>query len=210
VIAKLRRVRRPSPAMVVALVGLFVALGGPGYAAGAVGSVLFAKRADHARYATRAGSAHVAGRAHKAATATSAKKAGKVDGFNASATPIPNTLLALGANGKFPAAALPSISAGRVVFRRAVSEFVDAGAYAEAHIGCVTGETLVSGGAGFLRSSDGRLDPRPLIGVSVPVADANASVLDDGVAASQWQAAGRNLTGEAARLVVYAGCAPAG
>jgi hypothetical protein len=210
VIAKLRRVRRPSPAMVVAVVGLFVALGGPGYAASAVQSTLFAKRADRARYATRAGSAHVAGRAHKANTATSAKRAGKVDGFNASAAPIPNTLLALGANGKFPAAALPSISAGRVVFRRALSDFVNASEYAAATIGCVAGETLVSGGAAFVRASDGRIDPRPSLSVNAPVGDANASVLDDGVAAPQWQAAGRNLSGEAARLLVYAGCAPSG
>ena len=209
-IAKLRRVRRPSPAMFVALVALFIALGGPGYAAGTVQTVLFAKRADRARFATRAGTAHVAGRAHKATTATSAKKAGKVDGFNASATPIPNTLLALGANGKFPAAALPTISAGRVVFRRALSDFVDAGEYAEAHIGCVPGETIVSGGGGFIRASDGRLDPRPFLSVNAPVADANATVLDDGVAAGQWQVAGRNVSGESARLVAYVGCAPSG
>jgi hypothetical protein len=206
--AKVRRVSRPSPAMVVALVGLFVALGGPGYAASAVQSALFAKRADRARYASRAGSAHVAGRAHKAATATSAKKAGKVDGFNASATPIPNTLLALGANGKFPAIALPNAPTTRVTFRRGLSPLVGDGEFAEAHVGCVTGETLVTGGAGFIRGSDGRLDPRPLLSVSAPVADANAKVLEDGVAAVQWQAAGRNQTGESARLTVYAGCAP--
>jgi hypothetical protein len=210
VIAKLRRVRRPSPAMVVALVGLFVALGGPGYAASTVQNAVFAKRADRARYATRAGSAHVAGRAHKAASATSAKKAGKVDGFNASATPIPNTLLALGANAKFPASVLPAAATTRVVFRRTFSDFVDNDVYAEAHIGCVPGETLISGGAGWLRASDGRFDPRPVVTVSSPVADATAGVLEDGVAATQWQAAGRNLSGESARLVVYAGCAAAG
>jgi hypothetical protein len=154
--------------------------------------------------------APVAGRAHRASTATSAKKAGKVDGFNASATPIPNTLLALGANGKFPAAALPSISAGRVVFRRGLSEFVDAGAYAAALATCATGETVVGGGAGFVRASDGRLDPRPFLSVNAPVSDATGSVLDDGVPSARWQAAGRNLSGESARLVVYVGCAPSG
>jgi hypothetical protein len=194
--------------MVVALIGLFVALGGPGYAASTVQNALFAKRADRARYATRAGTAHSAASAHKAATAASAKKAGKVDGFNASATPIPNTLLALGANGKFPAIALPSAPTTRVVFRRALSAFVADGEYAQAHVGCATGETLVTGGAGFARASDGRLDPRPLLSVSAPVADANAKVLEDGAAAAQWQAAGRNQTGESARLLVYAGCAP--
>lgn len=204
-IARLRRAGRPSPAMVVALIGLFVALGGPGYAASTVTNALFAKKADHARFADRAGSATKAGTAHKAATATSAKKAGKVDGFNASATPIPNTLLALGANGRFPAAALPS---SRVVFRRALSAFVANDELAEAHVGCATGETLVSGGGGFIRASDGRLDPRPLA-TSIPVADASAKLLDDGVAAPYWQVVGRNLSGESARLVAYAGCTPA-
>jgi len=190
--------------MAVALIALFIALGGPGYAA-TVGSALFAKRADHARYADRAGSARKAGTATHAKFAKSAKRAGKVDGFNASATPIPRTLLALGANGRFPPSVLPTT---RVVFRRAISQFVTDGDFTQARVGCAAGETLVSGGGGFIRSSDGRLDPRTSLSVSAPVADANAKVLDDGVAAALWQAAGRNLTGDWARLLVYAGCAP--
>ena len=39
-----------------------------------------------------------------------ARNAGKVDGLDASRTPRPNRLLALGADGKFPASAIPAIS----------------------------------------------------------------------------------------------------
>jgi hypothetical protein len=80
-----RRLPRPSPALVIAALALFVALGAPGYAASVVDRALFAKRAGtakKARYATRAG---------------------KVDGFSASSRPRPRRLLALDKNGKFPA-----------------------------------------------------------------------------------------------------------
>ena len=75
-----RFLRRPSPAMVVALIGVFLALGGPAYTAGTVKRALFAKKA---------------------------RNADRVDGFHASATPKPGRLLPLGANGRFPAAVLP-------------------------------------------------------------------------------------------------------
>jgi hypothetical protein len=67
--------RRPSAAMVVALVALLVALGAPSYAAQAIQSVLFANRAGNAN---------------------------KVDGIKASRKPHANQLLALDSHGKFP------------------------------------------------------------------------------------------------------------
>jgi hypothetical protein len=69
-------VRRPSPALVIAMLALLIALGAPGYAAQSLQSVLFAKRAGNAN---------------------------KVDGFSASKKPRKNTLLALDSHGKLPA-----------------------------------------------------------------------------------------------------------
>jgi hypothetical protein len=71
---------RPSPAMLVACAALFVALGGPSFAASTVQRTLFAKKAGNAN---------------------------RVDGFNASAKPRPNTLLALDKNRRFPRSVFP-------------------------------------------------------------------------------------------------------
>ena len=67
-------VRRPSPAMVVAVVALLVALAGPGYAA--LQSVVFAARAGNAE---------------------------KVDGLKASKRPHGNEIVALDSHGRLPA-----------------------------------------------------------------------------------------------------------
>jgi hypothetical protein len=75
-----RRMRSPSPALVIATLALFVALGGPGYAAKAVKKVAFAKTAGNAK---------------------------KVGGIKASRRPQANRLLALDANARFPASVFP-------------------------------------------------------------------------------------------------------
>jgi hypothetical protein len=72
---------RNSAAIVIALLALFVALGGPSYAASAVTHALFAANAD------------------------------KVDGYHASTTPKPRTLLPLDRFGKLPASVL-TLTAG--------------------------------------------------------------------------------------------------
>ena len=79
------RLRLPSPALVVATIALFVALGGPGYAAGVVKKVAFAKTAGNAK---------------------------KVGGLRASKTPKANTLLALDANRHFPLSVFPAGTQG--------------------------------------------------------------------------------------------------
>lgn len=70
------RLRKPSPAMLLAGLALFVALGGPASAAKSIKKALFAKEAASAR---------------------------EVDGLSASRRPKPRTLLALDKDGKFPA-----------------------------------------------------------------------------------------------------------
>ena len=195
-------VRRPSVATIVALIALFVALGGPSYANHVVQRALFANKAK---------------RADNATFARSAKRAGKVDGFNASSTPIPNTLLALGPDGRFPASALPpgtspgsSSPATRFIYRQGVGASVPDGDLAEAHVGCLEGERMVGGGGGFIRSSDSRLDPRGVLSVNAPAADLAGRVTpDQSERPSLWQVAGQNRTGQFARLVAYAVCSPA-
>jgi hypothetical protein len=81
----LARLRLPSPALVLATVALFVALGGPGYAAGVVKKVAFAKTAGNAK---------------------------KVGGLKASKRPKPNTLLALDAKARFPLSVFPAGTQG--------------------------------------------------------------------------------------------------
>lgn len=78
------RAKLAHPATLISIVALFVALGGPSYAA----------RGVRATFATRAGNAD------------------KVDGFHASRKARPGTLLPLNAAGKFPATVLPAAVTG--------------------------------------------------------------------------------------------------
>lgn len=76
--------RRPSPTMVVAIVGVCIALAGTSTAAGL----------NHALWANRSGTSN------------------KVDGLSASRTAKPGRLLALDKNGKFPSSVIPDSAKG--------------------------------------------------------------------------------------------------
>jgi hypothetical protein len=126
--------RKPSPATAIALLALFVALGGVGIAANGQslilgqsnsatsntslsapvpgGKALQLTNNDSTAGASSAlGLTVAAGHAPLTVNSTAGKasnlNADKLDGFNASATPTANTLLALGANGQFPRSVIP-------------------------------------------------------------------------------------------------------
>jgi hypothetical protein len=114
---------RPSPALIVALLALFVALGGTAAAAkvlitsrdikdGAIRLVDINKqtRKQLSRHATEADTAQVATFADQANVLDDSASPGG-DGLQASSAPRPNTLLALGGDARIPRAAMPNFAA---------------------------------------------------------------------------------------------------
>lgn len=190
---------------VIALTALFVAIGGPGYAA-TVARVVFAQRAGNAD---------------------------RVDGFHAASAPHPNTLLALDARAKFPRSALPVLTGAKGdpgtpgqpgpqgptgatgpagppgpqgpqgppgangatnVVVRSGTVSVDYGEYGYLAVLCNTGETATGGGydvSGIQSRWEGATS-RPSFHLSVPYG---------------WFAEAYNNTGSTAELTVYTLCA---
>ena len=99
------RLRRPSAALVVASAALFVALGGPGWAADAVPLAKRALSADKAKVADRAKTADKAKSADKAKAADTAKLADRAKVATSSQTAANATLLA----GKTPEQIVASV-----------------------------------------------------------------------------------------------------
>jgi len=130
----LTRFKRPSPALVVAMVALFVALGGT---AGAVvaQAVPLAKRAlvaDKAKFATTAKTALVAENAKKLGGQTSAQIAQQA---------------AQAALSQSPAGARPASTAtGLVVSKSQAVGSVNPGAIRVVQIACDAGQTAIGGG----------------------------------------------------------------
>jgi hypothetical protein len=122
--------RRQWAGIAIASVALLVASGAPGMAANAVKKALFAKKAGNAK---------------------------KVNGFSASAQPSPGKLLALSADGKFPASALPADAVGprSVVIRFEAFTSDSFGNSGFVNVGCGPGEKATGGGIGWTQSPGG-------------------------------------------------------
>jgi len=200
-------IRRPSASMIVALVALFAALGGTGYAAATLSGRSIQKRsipanrivndalgggqinesklgpvpvAQQALTAQTAASATEAGHATSADSATSAQDSQKLQGRDATRFLANSVRVVLNQTGPVPDSTGVGIS-----------------------VSCNADEKAIGGGAAWLISGDAVTELNaPITGSSPLPAGAGTDTM------TGWQAHGRNLTGVNRILRVYAICVP--
>ena len=205
-------ISRPSPSLILAMVALFVALGGTGYAAAKmsgtaiqkgtlpanriVAQSIGTKQVDEARLTTvpSAQSAQSAVNAEHAKTADTAKAADK-------ATTADTAQNAQQLQGRGPGAFMAS--ATRVATTDGpVVPGAGGGTPQDLSAACNPDERAISGGAAWLIPGTG--DPSALelwLGASMPIVAADGTI-------TGWRATGRNVSGVDRFLRVYAVCVP--
>jgi hypothetical protein len=200
-------IRRPSASMIVALVALFAALGGTGYAAATISGRDIQKRTIPANRVvnnalggqqineSRLGPVPVAQQALTAQTAASATEAGHATSAD-SATTAQDTQKLQGRDaGSFLSNTV------RLVSNQTAPVATDTGAGVS--VACAAGEKAIGGGAAWLISGDAATELSAPITASMPLPAAAGTNNMVG-----WQAHGRNLTGSPRTLRVYAVCVP--
>jgi hypothetical protein len=200
-------IRRPSASMIVALVALFAALGGTGYAAATFSGRDIQKRSIPANRVvdnalggnqvneSKLGPVPVAQQALTAQTAASATHAAQAD----TADNATNAQTAQQLQGRDAGSFLSNTV--RVVSNQTAPVLNDSGAGVS--VSCNAGEKAIGGGAGWLISGDAATELNAPVTASMPLpagAGTNSMI--------GWQAHGRNLTGSSRTLRVYAICVP--
>lgn len=198
---------RPSPALIVAIVALFAALGGTGYAAAKmsgtaiqkgtlpanriVAESIGSKQVDEARLATVPS-------AQAAQTAVDAQHAKAAD----SATSADAAQSAQQLQGRGPGAFMASATRVATTDGPVVSG-AGAGTPQDLSVECNATERAIAGGGAWLIPTT--LEPSALQGVvlsaSMPIVAADGTI-------TGWRAAGRNVAGVDRQLRVYAICVP--
>jgi hypothetical protein len=200
-------IRRPSASMIVALVALFAALGGTGYAAATFSGRDIQKRSIPANRIvsnalgggqideSRLGPVPVAQQALTAQTAASATNAGHATSADSATTAQDAQRL----QGRDATAFLSNTV--RVVLNQTAPVANDTGAGVS--VACNADEKAIGGGAAWLIGGDTPTELNAPITASMPVpAGAGTNTM------TGWQAHGRNLTGVNRTLRVYAICVP--
>jgi hypothetical protein len=214
--------RRPSPALAISLIALFVALGGTGYAAVTINgknltnkSVAGKKLKNKTITGGKIKNATITGGKIKNGTLTGDKVAnGTLTGAkvaNESLTgaqvnestlaQVPNAARAAVATTVNPGAVNAS-TLGGIVTRQLTVEVANTGGFAQ-NVACADGERLIGGGvrwtapvnAALIIQSSGPSNVAP--GPDVPL---------DGEAFTAWRAAGTNNSGATASVVISAIC----
>ncbi|HEX7290116.1 MAG TPA: hypothetical protein VF250_03220 [Conexibacter sp.] len=197
-------IRRPSASMIVALVALFAALGGTGYAAATISGRDIQKRTIPANRVvnnalgggqineSKLGPVPVAQQALTAQTAASATEAGH-------ATSADTATNAQQLQGRDAGSFLSNTI--RLVSNQTAPVATDTGAGVS--VTCSAGEKAIGGGAAWLISGDAATELNAPITASMPLPAAAGTNNMVG-----WQAHGRNLTGSPRTLRVYAVCVP--
>ena len=189
-----RRLRRPSPAFVIACLALFVALGGTGYAAfklpkNTVGTKQLKK-----------GAVRNSDIAANAVTGPKVK-AGSLDSSDFKAGTLlqgpPGTNGTNGVNG-----------AANVTYRTFLANTAGANTLGEAGATCNAGEKLIGGGGGWVDNAN----PPTQYVLSGTVSDSSPATAGDapiaeGATPGEWHVSGKNTTGVSARMFAYAVCA---
>lgn len=203
-------IRRPSASLVVAIVALFAALGGTGYAAATISGRDIQKRSIPANRVvpnaltgnqineSRLGPVPVAQQALTAQTAASATNAGhatSADSANSAATAQDAQKL----QGRDASAFLSNTV--RLVSNQTAPVANDTGAGVS--VTCNASEKAIGGGAAWLISGDTATELNAPITASMPLPAASGTNNMVG-----WQAHGRNLSGVSRTLRVYAVCIP--
>lgn len=193
------RMTRPSPALVISLIALFVAMGGTGYAAITINGKNL-KNNSVAGKKLKNGA--VTTKKIKNNAVTGAKvKAGTLNGSDFAA----GTLLR-GPQG--PAGKNGVNGAATVVYRTFLANTAGNTALGEAEASCEAGEKLIGGGGGWVNDAvpatsyvlGGTLSTNgPSNGSDDPIAE--------GATPGGWHVSGRNTSGSNARMMAYAVCA---
>lgn len=193
------RTARPSPALVVSLIALFVAFGGTGYAAVKInGANLKNKSVSGAKLKNKT----IAGAKIKNDAVTGAK----VKGGSLTASDFKAGTLLQGPAG--PAGKNGVNGAANVVYRTFLANTAGNGTLGEAGATCDAGEKLIGGGGGWVNDAN----PPTSYVLSGTVSDSGpATAGDDPIAEGQtpgeWHVSGRNTSGGNARMYAYAVCA---
>ena len=200
-------IRRPSASMIVALVALFAALGGTGYAAATLSGRSIQKRSIPANRVidnalggsqineSKLGPVPVAQQALTAQTAASATEAGHATSAD-TATTAQNAQQLQGRDAtRFLANSV------RVVLNETAPVPNDTGAGVS--VSCEPTEKAIGGGAAWIISGNAVTELNAPITGSLPIP---ATPGTDNM--TGWQAHGRNLTGVNRTLRVYAICVP--
>lgn len=209
-------IRRPSAALVVAMVALFAALGGTGYAAATLSGRDIQKRSIPANrvvpnaltgnqinesklgqvpLAQQALTAQTAASATNAGHATSADRATTADSATTAATAQDSQKL----QGRDATAFLAN--SVRMVLAQTVPVANDTGAGVS--VSCNADEKAIGGGAAWIISGNSVTELNAPITASMPIpATAGTNNM------TGWQAHGRNLTGANRILRAYAICVP--
>jgi hypothetical protein len=188
---------RPSPAMVVALIALFVALGGGAYAA-----IKLPKNSVSSKQLKK-GAVHNSDIAANAVTGAKVK-AGSLDGTDFKA----GTLLQ-GPAGPAGRDGTNGINgAANVTYRTFLANAAGNGTLGEAGATCNAGERLIGGGGGWVNNAN----PPTSYELNGSVSDNGPATLGDapiaeGATPGEWHVSGLNTTGGTARMFAYAVCA---
>ena len=191
------KLRRPSPALVIACLALFVALGGTGYAAfklpkNTVGTKQLKKNA-----------VHNSDIAKNAVTGSKVK-----DGTLGSSDFAPGTLLQgpPGVNGTNGTNG--TNGAAKVTYRTFLANFAGNGALGEAGASCNTGEKLIGGGGGWVDNANPptQYELTGTVSDSGPATAGDAPIQENDTP-GEWHVSGKNTTGGNARMLAYAVCA---
>jgi hypothetical protein len=194
-----RSTRLPSPAMLVALVALVIALGGTSYAAitlpkNSVGTKQIRK---HAVTASKIKARAVT----KSKIRANAVRSSKVKDGSLLAKDFKAGQLPAGPKGD-----KGDPGATNVVYHREQAE-LSLGGIAQAVATCAPDEKLVGGSAALLRAGDTiSADPNVSIVASYP-ATAGITAATDGAAASRWVAIAHASEASSTRIVAFAACA---
>jgi hypothetical protein len=190
---------RPSPALVISLIALFVALGGTGYAAITInGKNIKNKSIAGKKLKNKA----ITGAKIKGNAVTGPKvKAGSLDSSDFKA----GTLLR-GATG--PAGPAGANAATSITYRTFLTNSQANGATGEAEAGCDAGEKLIGGGGGWVNASD----PPTQFVLDATISDSSPATLGDnpiveGQTPTSWHVSGVNTSGGNARMYALAACA---
>lgn len=190
---------RPSPALAISLIALFVALGGTGYAAVKInGANLKNKSVSGAKLKNKT----ITGAKIKSNAVTGAK----VKGGSLTASDFKAGTLLQGPAG--PAGKNGVNGAANVVYRTFLANTAGNGALGEAGATCDAGEKLIGGGGGWVNDAvpptsyvlDGTVsDSGPATSGDDPIAE--------GATPGEWHVSGLNTSGANARMYAYAVCA---
>jgi hypothetical protein len=193
-----KRISRPSPALAISLIALFVALGGTGYAAMTINGKNIKNNSIPGK---KLKNGAVTAKKIKSNAVTGAKvKAGTLNGSDFA----PGTLLQ-GAQG--PAGKNGVNGAATVTYRTFLANTAGDGTLGEAEATCNAGEKLIGGGGGWVNNA---VPPTSYV-LSGSVSDSGPSTNDDpiaeGATPTGWHVSGRNTSGGNARMLAYAVCA---